>query len=391
MIKNVKKKFVKPLVIVCIALLAISMVPTETQAAVSKVVKPVLVDNLISSNGLKHDFVQISADGNQLHVTCETTIRADRFGLSVRRVKPSSSCSEWKSWMQPENQGSFDAFSGDLSAEGLNGDYVLLITMYRNGAMKSEVFYKNANFRVVNGKFSLLQFNTILNANKAMVVKGAKYKRSRFTDKALGDVKSLLFRDPKSGKVASVTKKKTDYFKTVSKAVTKGAGTDYQKVRKIYEYIAENFYYDDVAFASKKNQYLDPYRNLYNLRNKKKSANSMSNGKVATVCVGNAGMVTALARAQGIPARIVNGHHVGLSAEKYYNWSNEPNISKVDHWWAEVYVNGRWIVVDPTPGNGNRWNSKTNQWTRTGLTNYVYFDPTIEQLSTSHVTYEIRT
>lgn len=81
------------------------MVPTETQAAINKVAKPVSVNNLLSSNGLKHDFVQVSADGGQLHVTCETTIRADRFGLSVRRVTPSSSSSEWKTWMYPESQG----------------------------------------------------------------------------------------------------------------------------------------------------------------------------------------------------------------------------------------------------------------------------------------------
>ena len=384
------KRFVKTAVILLIVLLVLPLATVKAEAAIRKVAKPALTDELVSTKGLDHDFVRVTTDGGQLKVVCETTIKADKYGLSVRRAVPASSRSQWKKWMYPADQGTYDSFSGSLSATGLDGDYVLMITMYRNGSAKSEMFYKNANFRVKDGKIRLLQFNTILDANKAMAAKGAKYKRSRFTDKSLGDVKNLLFRDPKTGKAAAVTKKKTDYFKKVSNSITKGAETDYEKARKIYAYIADHFYYDDVAFATKKNQYLDPYRNLYNLRNKKKSANSTSDGKAATVCVGNAGLVVALARAQGIPARVVNGHHVGLGAERYYNWSNEPKISKVDHWWAEVYVDGRWITVDPTTGSGNRWNSRTNSWTYTGLNNYTYFDPTMEQLSTSHVTYEIR-
>ena len=78
-----------------------------------------------------------------------------------------------------------------------------------------------------------------------------------------------------------------------------------------------------------------------------------------------------------------------MGTDRYYNWSNEKDISKVDHWWAEVYVDGRWIIVDPTPGNGNRWNSKSGKWSYTGVTNYIYFDPTPEQMATSHVTYNI--
>lgn len=385
-----QKKLLRMIVILFVLLLTISMVSAESLAAISKVAEPVLTTELISSKGLKHDFIKVSVDKNQLNVEGETTIKADKFGLNVRRVTPVSSKSEWKGWLYPSDKGSYDSFSGSISSSGLDGDYVLLITMYRNGASKSEVLYKNANFRIKNGRFSLLQFNTIWKANKTMVAIGDSYKRSRFTDKALGDVRSLLFRDPKTGKVAAVTKNKVGYFKRVSNVITKGADTNYEKVRKIYEYVASNFYYDDIAFATKKNQYVDPYRNLYNLRNKKKSANSTSTGKVATVCVGNAGLVVALARAQGIPARVVNGHHVGLSAEKYYNWSNEKNIFKVDHWWAEVYADGRWFVVDPTTGNGNKWNRTKGSWTYTGLTNYTYFDPTLEQLSTSHVTYDIR-
>jgi len=147
------------------------------------------------------------------------------------------------------------------------------------------------------------------------------------------------------------------------------------------------------AFKKQKNMYTDPYKNLYNLRNKKASANSTADGKVATVCSGMAGIVIALRRQLDIPAKLVNGHHISLSSP-YCNWTTEEDIDKIDHWWAEVYVDGRWIVVDPTPGNSSKWKrtsfSGSGTWEYTGITNYIYFDPTPEQLATSHATYNIK-
>ena len=221
------------------------------------------------------------------------------------------------------------------------------------------------------------------NANK-------KKKASAFKKTNLSDVKSICFRNPVSKKVASVTKKKVKYFKTVSNQIVKGADTDYEKLLKIYEYVAENFYYDTIAFATGTRQYVDPYRNLYNMRNKKKSENS-EGGKVATTCVGYAAAICALARAQGIPTRIVNGHHISLSTtDGFHTWSTESDITELDHWWNECYVDGHWITVDATPGNSNKWNRSSKTWTYTGLTNYIYFDPTPEQLATSHMLLEVK-
>lgn len=270
----------------------------------------------------------------------------------------------------------------------LSGDYVLIITMKR-GTGTSDVFYKNCAFRVSNGQFSILQYDKIMKENARLDKKANKKKVSNFKKTNMSDVKSICFRDPVTKKVASVTTKKVKYFKTVSNQVVKGASTDYEKLLKIYEYIAENFYYDDIAFSSGTKQYVDPYRNLYNMRNKKKSANSQG-GKVATTCVGYSAAVCALARAQGIPTRIVNGHHISLNNSSFNTWSTEKNITELDHWWNECYVDGRWITVDATPGNSNKWNRNTNKWTYTGLTNYIYFDPTPEQLATSHVLLEIK-
>ena len=374
--------------------LIMTMIPSSAFAAVKTVKKPTEVTELISSENLEHNFVKVTANGNALTVVVETPIYAPLVSIGTRSVKENTK-NDWAAWMYPEEKDGYYTFTATIYTYGKEpvqeGDHVLYMSMYPDGRDgESWIFYKNCNIRVNGGNFSVLKYDTIVDANEAMAEKGASYKKSRFTDKKLSDIKGLLFKDPVTGKVASVTDKKVEYFKKVAKSVTKGAKTDYEKVLKIYEYVAENFYYDDIAFNTKKGQYTDPYKNLYNLRNKKKSANSTADGKVATVCTGMGGMVVALARQLDIPARLVNGHHVGMGYKQYNNWTTEPDKEKVDHWWAEVYVDGRWIVVDPTTGNSNKWNRTTGEWTYTGLTNYIYFDPTVEQLSTSHVTYTIR-
>lgn len=273
--------------------------------------------------------------------------------------------SDWAGRAAPTDMGEYNKFSFELQNStklngAMSGDYVLLITK-QLGSKPGPVIYKNCAFRVSNGHFSILQYDKVINEN-ARIDKNAnkKKKASVFKKTNLSDVK------------------------TVSNEVVKGASTNYEKLLKIYEYVAENFYYDDVAFRTSSKQYVDPYKNLYNMRNKKKSANS-EDGKVATTCVGYSEAVCALARAQGIPTRIVNGHHISLNGTEYNNWSTEENITKLDHWWNECYVDGRWITVDATPGNSNKWDRNTNTWTYTGLTNYIYFDPTPEQLATSHM------
>ena len=56
-------------------------------------------------------------------------------------------------------------------------------------------------------------------------------------------------------------------------------------------------------------------------------------------------MVIAMARSLDIPARFVYGNHITLTGTI---WSDkkDSDVSKRTHWWAEAYVDGRWIVID---------------------------------------------
>lgn len=383
----------KKIALILSLLLCVSMFPMEAQAAIKSAGEPTEVESLISSENLEHNFVKVTANGTSLYVEGESPIEMSKLGVSVRKVKTDKT-SYWSQWVYPTKVGDYYRFEFTLpnyvarAGGALSGDYVLIITN-QNSSGSSDVIYKNCCFRVTNGQFKILQYDKIKEENARLNTKANKVSVSNFKKTNLSDLKTLFFRDPVTKKVASVTTKKVKYFKTVSDKVVKGADSDYEKLLKIYEYIAENFYYDTIAFSTGTKQYVDPYRNLYNMRNKKKSANSQ-NGKVATTCVGYAAAVAALARAQGIPTRIVNGHHVGLNTDGFNNWSTEKGITTLDHWWAECYVDGRWITVDATPGNSNKWNRTTKEWTYTGITNYIYFDPTPEQLATSHMILETK-
>lgn len=380
-------KMKRKLVLVLALSLVISMIPAPVSAALKSAGSPTEVQTLVSGENLEHNFVKITANGTTLQIEAETPIKAAEFGFNV--IKVGNTKGDWVGRAYPTDMGDYCKFSFTLSNGAMNGDYVLQITK-KIRERDNPVFYKNCPFRVTNGQFSILKYNKIIKEN-ARIDKNAnkKKKPSAFKKTNLSDVKNICFRDPVTKKVAPVTSKKVKYFKTVSNEVVKGATTDYEKLLKIYEYVAENFYYDNIAFSSGTKQYVDPYKNLYNMRNKKKSANSQG-GKVATTCVGYAAAVCALARAQGIPTRIVNGHHISLGKGGFNNWTSEDDMAKLDHWWNECYVDGRWITADTTPGNSNKWDKKKNTWTYTGLTNYIYFDPTDEQLATSHLLFEVK-
>ncbi len=169
-----------------------------------------------------------------------------------------------------------------------------------------------------------------------------------------------IFVNPVTEEYEQLTSSQADYLKTVSNEITDGANSDYEKLLKIYEFAANNFYYDYYAWQqwkeNRKKQYVNPYRNIYNLRNNVESENS-HDGKVSTVCDGYAAIVVSLARAQGIPARIVNGRHLSGNANI---WSTIPSYNikdpkKTNHWWAEAYVDNRWIVIDANLGTLNKW------------------------------------
>lgn len=209
----------------------------------------------------------------------------------------------------------------------------------------------------------------------------------RYLDKYMKDA-GYIFKDPKTGVSQPMTDSQVQYIARLSKKITSGYKTDYQKMQAIYKYVAANIYYDFHALHAHKYQYSNPYLILYHLNSKKGSGPNYKSGKVGTPCQGYAAIVIAMARSINIPARYAYGRHITLPKK---TWADVPTseIYERTHWWSEAYVNGRWIIVDPRPASYNKWRrssfSASGTWIYGGLGNYSAFAPSNEQISTSYI------
>lgn len=259
--------------------------------------------------------------------------------------------------------------------------------------------YKEVLLTVKSGHSNdpkVVKYSTAVNNNKAIrsqydsadsSASGYQGSYERYMDKYMTDM-GYIFKDPKTGENSPMTASRVNYITKLAKKVTSGYSSDYKKMQAIYKYVATNFYYDRYAYSQGKYEYANPYLNLYHFNNKSGSGANYKNGNVATTCQGYAAMVIAMARSLDIPARYVYGNHITLTGTIWAD-KKDSDVSKRSHWWAEAYVDGRWIVIDANAGSYNKWFrssfSDAGTWSYGGLGNYSAFDPSDEQLSSSYI------
>ena len=385
------KKLSKISAILLAGVLMVAMLPLAMgDSAYGASVKTQTLVNSFETGDPDVDYVKITTDGSKVSFTYRTMLGTSAYRIALRPVGKSGIN------VVPED---FTAeadkpFTKVLDVSNVeDGTYYLLLGgakindwHYYGGAMGYQ--FIGMPIKVTSGRAHIVEYKNVLAGNKSKrAASAAKGVLSKYKDKNLADV-SFVFNDPYSGGRTSVSNSTMRaFYKKVSDQICEGADGNYERARRIYEFIAGNVYYDDVAFAEGAGQYIDPYKNLYNLVNNKSSKNSQKSsgkyGKVATTCVGNAAMVAALARAQGIPTKIAYGHAL---TSPWNTWSTESNVTARDHWWAECYVNGKWIIVDPTRGTNAKYDSDKGTWTKRvdGVLTYNYFDPSIEFISNTH-------
>ena len=120
--------------------------------------------------------------------------------------------------------------------------------------------------------------------------------------------------------------------KETSSAIVKGARTDIDKARALYEWVVDN------TERNPKTRGCGVGDVKFMLENK------VYKGKCADL---NA-LYVALARAEGVPARDVYGVRVADSALGYKSLGKSGDITKAQHCRAEVYLQGHgWVPVDP--------------------------------------------
>ena len=148
--------------------------------------------------------------------------------------------------------------------------------------------------------------------------------------------------------------------------VTRGIEKDYDKAREIHEYVANSIYYDtDYANHNRPSTYV--------------TAEEVFDKKIA-VCEGYANLTIALLRAVGIPAVFIEGYALGVG-NSAHSWDGV-DLSSSNHAWVEAYVDGKWIIMDPTWDSKNTYKSGVKEHFETDF--YRYFDVSQEMLSATH-------
>lgn len=131
--------------------------------------------------------------------------------------------------------------------------------------------------------------------------------------------------------------------------ITQGCTNDWEKAYAIYQYLIDEFAYDNVQLEDESISYQDDALRL--LRRK------------ITICEGYGNTFTALCRAVGVPACVSFG--IGGDPVEFTHDTAIINNEWPNHAWAAVCLGGNWYSVDPTwdcgayyEGNsfyGGRW------------------------------------
>lgn len=153
---------------------------------------------------------------------------------------------------------------------------------------------------------------------------------------------------------------------SIAQQLTQGLDNDYDKVLALHDWICSYMYYDTDSLSSEDTP---PYYASEIVQTRK------------AVCLGFATLMAALCRSIEIPCNVVSGYALGVGDDTA--WTAETAATDTqNHAWNEVYVDGRWIIVDTT------WdclNKIENGETREGNgISHIYFDANLQFFSNNH-------
>lgn len=160
--------------------------------------------------------------------------------------------------------------------------------------------------------------------------------------------------------------------KMITANVVKGLENDYDKAKAIHRWVADNIYYDD-NYAGKTTN-VTPITPVEVLTERR------------SVCEGYSNLTVAMLNSAGIPAFVTKGYALGVDSKVNLWEKAQIEFKKPNHAWVEAYVDGKWIVMDPTWDSYNTTYMDKKYEEENPL--YRYFDITLEMLSLKHVIME---
>lgn len=153
---------------------------------------------------------------------------------------------------------------------------------------------------------------------------------------------------------------------SIAQQVTADCTSDYQRILALHDWVCGYLRYDMDSLHSEE---VSPYYAEEVVKNRN------------AVCLGFATLYAALCRSIGIPCNVVSGYALGIGSDT--DWSDSTIYTEEqNHAWNEVYVDGRWVIVDTTWDCVNKIeNGVLVEGTEVS---HMYFDANIDFFSTNH-------
>jgi len=189
-----------------------------------------------------------------------------------------------------------------------------------------------------------------------------------------------------------------DELRNLSNQIVAGITKDYEKVKAIHDWVCGNIYYDygDGGFGL-------PTIEVESDEEAIAIGNMSAYERLMTYkrgrCSYYSSIFSSLVRAQGIPCMTVSGYAesaevpsqsfegylVNYTEQKIYvsgdKWTEYNYNLGSNHDWNEVYVDGRWIIVDTTWDSGNQY--QDGKYIRASV-RQSYFDISEELFAKDH-------
>ena len=160
----------------------------------------------------------------------------------------------------------------------------------------------------------------------------------------------------------------TEDIRTLSDSIVGTVKDDYAKCFLLNKWVAENIYYDyDNYYGKSQRTSLDPEDVLLSHK---------------SVCAGYARLLTDLILAQGIPAFDASVYALGESTNGGSFARGAAAGTEPNHAITEAFVNGRWIIMDPTWDSNNKYSD--GSYEKVATNGFYYFDITPEAFALDH-------
>ncbi|NGZ77959.1 transglutaminase domain-containing protein [Saccharibacillus alkalitolerans] len=245
-------------------------------------------------------------------------------GLAPAAVAPASAASADASWLDTSylGQGTIGVSYSANTSKRVKVMITKASTVYTydlNTAKKSETFPLQSG--AGSYEVTLLE-NTSGTSYKKIDSTSVELSKDSEAKVFLGSVQNVNWKDAKSATALAAK-------------LTAGKNTDKEKVQAIYNYVVSNIKYDNELAASVGSVYIP-------------SADSTLASKKG-ICYDYASLMGVMLRSSGVPAKLVMGNTTYV---------------KEYHAWNEVYLDGKWVIVDATVDAAYKQAGKTIEFSK---------------------------